>query len=143
MPHRQLRIISYGRSHSDDDDIDECTQPMKVVDAGRTIDVFRMAGRRRDPTIKRLAELTDDHQIIDNALAQGAEQICPNLRKRLLPVAKMMDKVFPVITGREFAGWEAAELHDWSQGMSWIRDQCYCRSIWHKNHLISTGMIWE
>ena len=143
MPDRQLRIISYGCSDPDDDDIDQRTQPMKVVDAGRTIDVFRMAGSCRDSTIKRLAELTNDHQIVDNALAQGAKQIRPNLRKRLLSVAKMMDKVFPVITGREFTGWEAAELHGRSQGTSWIRDQCYCRSIWHKNHLISTGMIWE
>ena len=73
MPDRQLRIIGYGRSHSDDDNIDQRTQAMKVLDSGRTIDVLRMTRRRRDPTVKGLAELTDDDQIIHGPLAQGAE----------------------------------------------------------------------
>jgi len=84
---------------------------MKVLNAGWTVDIFRMAGSRRDPTVQRLAELTYDNQIIHAPLAQGAEQIGPNLRERLLSIAKQMNKVFPIIAGRKFAGGEIAELH--------------------------------
>ena len=89
---------------------------MKMLDASWTIDIFRMARSRRDPTVQRLAELTYDNQIIHAPLAQGTEDVCPNLRKRLLSVAKQMDKVVPMIAGRKFpAGGEIAELHGRSQ----------------------------
>jgi hypothetical protein len=58
-----------------------------------------------------LAKLTHDNQIIHAPLAQGTEEVGPNLRERLLSVAKQMDKVVPMIAGREFAGGEIAELH--------------------------------
>ena len=88
LPDRQLRIVGDGRSNTDDDDVDQRTQPMKVLDTGWTINILRMARSCRDPTVKRLAELAHDHQIIHGSLAQGTEQICPNLRKRLLSVTK-------------------------------------------------------
>ena len=87
-PDRQLRIVSDGCSDSDDDDVDQRTQPMKVLDTRRAINILRMAGSCRDPTVKRLAELAHDHQIIYGSVAQGTEQICPNLGKRLLSVTK-------------------------------------------------------
>jgi hypothetical protein len=111
LPDRQLRIVGYGRSNTDDDDVNQRTQPMKVLDAGWTVDIFRMARSRRDPTVQRLAKLTHDNQIIHAPLAQGTEEVGPNLRERLLSVAKQMDKVVPMIAGREFAGGEIAELH--------------------------------
>ena len=74
-----------------------------------------MAGSRRNPAIERLAELTDDHEIIDGAIAKGAEHIYPILRERLSPVAKRIDKIFPVIAGRQF-GRRVAKLHGFDQG---------------------------
>jgi hypothetical protein len=69
-----------------------------------------MAGSRRNPTVKRLAELTDDHKIIHGAFAKRTEHIYPVLRERLLPVAKRIDEIFPVIAGCQF-GCRAAKLH--------------------------------
>jgi hypothetical protein len=111
LPDRQLRIVSYGRSNTDDDDVNQRTQPMKVLDAGRTVDILRMARSRRDPAIQRLAELTYDDQIIHAPLAQGTEQIGPNRRERLLSITEQMNEVFPMVAGRKFAGGEIAELH--------------------------------
>jgi len=59
---------------------------MKMLDAGRTIDVFRMARSRGDPTVQRLTELSHNNQVIDRSLSQGPKQICPKRRKRLLPI---------------------------------------------------------
>ena len=64
-----------------------------------------------DYAIKRLAELTDDHQIIHAPTAKGPKHIRPILRKRMLSIAKRIDKVFPVIAGRQSRCWEVAKLH--------------------------------
>src|SRR5262249_11504171 len=81
LPDRQLRIVSEGCSDSDDNDVDQRTQPVKVLNAGWTINILRMAGSCRDPTIKRLAELAHDHEIVYRPFAKGSEQICPTVRK--------------------------------------------------------------
>ena len=79
-PHRQLRIISHGRTDADHDGVNQRPQPMKVLQSGRTVDIFRMPGFRCDPTIKGLAELTDDNEIIHLAVPKRTEQIGPGLR---------------------------------------------------------------
>ena len=37
---RQLRVVGEGRSNANDDNVDQRTQPMQVLDAGRTIDIL-------------------------------------------------------------------------------------------------------
>jgi hypothetical protein len=112
LPDRQLRIVRQSCSNAYDDDVDKSAQPMKMLDAGRAIDKFRMARSRGDPTIQRLTELSHNNQVIDRSLSQGAKQISPKLRKRLLPVPEQSNEVLPTIGGREFAdGGKTAELH--------------------------------
>ena len=79
LPDGQLRIVGYGRSNTDDDDINQRTQSMKVLNAGWTVDIFRMAGSRRDPTVQRLAELTHDNQIIHAPPCAGDRTDRPKL----------------------------------------------------------------
>ena len=50
---------------------------MQVREARRAIDVFRVPRRRGDAPIKRLADLTDDDQIVDGPGLQGAELLVP------------------------------------------------------------------
>jgi hypothetical protein len=88
-----------------------------MLNAGRAIDILRMAGSCRNSTIKRLSELTDDHKIIHGAIAKGTEHVHPILRERLLSIAKWIDKIFPAIAGRQF-GCRAAKLHGFDQGRS-------------------------
>jgi hypothetical protein len=38
---------------------------MQMGNPGRVVDVMRLAGRRRNTTINGLANLTDDHKIIN------------------------------------------------------------------------------
>ena len=85
---RQLRIVSDGRPNSDNDNVDQRPQPVKMLNASRAIDIFRMPGSRRDPTVERLPELAYNNQIVYRTLAQGAEHVCPNLRKGVLSVTK-------------------------------------------------------
>jgi hypothetical protein len=110
LPDRQLRIVSDRRSDADNHNIYQRPQPVKMINASWTIDVLRMARSRRNPTIKRLAELTDDHEIVHGPMTKRAKDIYPILRERLLPVAKRIDEIFPAIIGREFGRW-AAKLH--------------------------------
>jgi hypothetical protein len=55
---------------------------MQVGNPGGAVDVMRSTSRRRDATIKRLANLTDDYKIINISHTQGAENIFPGRRKR-------------------------------------------------------------
>jgi hypothetical protein len=68
-----LRIVSDGSAHTNDDDIHERAQAVQMINARRTIDIFRMAGRGRHPAIERLAELTDNNEVIDCSVPQGSE----------------------------------------------------------------------
>ena len=111
MPDRQLRVIGQRRSNADHDNIDQRTQPVQMFDAGRTVDVLRMTSSRRDPAIERLADLPDNHEIVDRPAPQRAEQIRPGLRQGLLSSTKKLDKALPCIGRRKFAGGEIAKLH--------------------------------
>ncbi len=116
LPDRQLRIIRDGRPNTDDHNVDKRAQPVEMFDAGRTIDIFRMPGSGRDPTVERLAELAYDHQFVYATFAQWAEYICPNLREGLLFVTKQMNEVLPMIGRRKFlADGEIAKLHGRNQ----------------------------
>src|SRR5476651_94399 len=96
--------------------VDQRAQPVKVLNAGRTIDIFRMPGSCRDPSVERLAELAYDNQFVYATFAQRAEYVRPNLREGLLSVTKQMDKVLPMIGRREFlANGEIAKLHGRNQ----------------------------
>jgi hypothetical protein len=70
-----------------------------------------MAGFRRDPAIKRLADLADNHAIVHGALAQRTEHIRPGSRKRLVLPAEYIAKVFPRIGRRRLAQGEIAYRH--------------------------------
>ena len=75
MPDRQLRVIGQRRSNADHDNIDQRAEPVQMFDTGRTVDELRVTRRRRDPTIERLADLPDNHEIIHHPVAQRPEQI--------------------------------------------------------------------
>ena len=59
------------RADADHDDIHQRPQPVQMLDAGRTVDVFGMAGCRRDPAVERLADLPHDHQIVHRPFRNG------------------------------------------------------------------------
>jgi hypothetical protein len=50
---------------------------MQVGNPGSAVDVMRSASRRRNATINRLADLTDDYKIINISHTQGAENFDP------------------------------------------------------------------
>ena len=110
LPDRQLRIISNRRSDADHDDVDQRTQPVQMFDAGRTIDVLRMTGRRRDPTIERLADLPDNHRSSTAPLRRGPNKSAQTCGRGCCPLRNNATKS-PMIGRRKFAGGEIAELH--------------------------------
>ena len=79
-----------------------------MLDAGGTVDVLRMASRRRYPAIEGLAELPDHNEIVDCPVPQRAKQIRPALRQRLLSPTKEVDKALPCVGMRESSGGEIA-----------------------------------
>ena len=111
MSDGQLRVIGQRRSNADHDNVDQRAQPVQMLDAGRTVDVLGMTGRRRDPTVERLADLSHDHQIVHHPVPQRPEQFGPGLRQVLLSCTKQLDKALPRIGRGKFAGGETAELH--------------------------------
>ena len=114
---------------------------MQMINARRTIDVLRMAGHRRHPAIERLAELTDNNEVVNRSVPQGSKQLPPRLWQRLLSSAKKLDKAIPCVRTRNFSRWEIAQLH----GRIQIRgSRVINATIGHsilKIHLISRGMI--
>jgi hypothetical protein len=136
-----LWIVSDGSANADDDDIDQRAQAMQVLNARRTIDILRMASRRRHSAIERLAELTNDNEVVDGPVPQGSKQLSPALRQGLLPPAKKLDKAFPRVGTRNFSGRKIAQFHGGDQ----IRGSLVINAtIGHsilKIHLISRGMI--
>jgi hypothetical protein len=68
---------------------------MQVGNPGGAVDVMRSTSRRRDATIKRLANLTDDYKIINISHTQGAENIFPGRRKRSDPRADQAQHLRP------------------------------------------------
>ena len=92
---RQLRVVGNCRANANDDYVDKRTQAVQMLDSRWTIDVLRMAGCRRYPAIERLAELPDHNEIVDHSVPQGAKQIRPALRQRLLSPTKEVDKALP------------------------------------------------
>src|SRR5207302_5848362 len=105
---RQLWVVGERRSNSDHDNVDQRAQPVQMFDAGRTVDVLRVARRRRDATIERLADLPNNHEIVHRPGAQRAEQIRPGLRQGLLSSTKTLDKALPRIGKSKFTGGEIA-----------------------------------
>jgi hypothetical protein len=136
---RQLRVVSQRRSNADHDNVDQRAQPVQMFDAGRTVDVLRVARRRRDPTVKRLADLPNNHEIVHRPGAQRAEQIRPGLRQGLQATTKTLDKALPRIGKSKFAGGEIAKLHGRIR-FSRVMNDTIGHSIL-KIHLISGGMI--
>jgi|SRR5215211_1700634 hypothetical protein len=92
-----------------------------------------MAGSRRDPSVERLADLTDDNEIVHRPVAQRAEQIRPGLRKGLLSSTKKVDETFPCVGRSEFARREIAKLHSRNQNPGFAIYQCYYRPLDLKN----------
>jgi hypothetical protein len=78
---RQLRVVRQRGSNADDDSIDKGAKTMQMSEARRPIDVMRPSGRRRDAPVKRLADLTDDDEIVDDCAAQRSEYVLPRRRK--------------------------------------------------------------
>ena len=138
---RQLRVIGQRRSNADHDNIDQRAQPVQMFDTGRTVDVLRVARRRRDPTVERLADLPYNHEIVHRPAPQRAEQIRPDLRQGLLSSTKKLDKALPCVGRSKFAGGEIAKLHGGNQiRVSRVINATIGHSI-PKIHLISSGMI--
>jgi hypothetical protein len=47
-----LGIVGDGRADADNDDVHQGPQPMQMHQAPRPVDVFRMAGFSRNPTVE-------------------------------------------------------------------------------------------
>ena len=56
---------------------------------GRAVDVFGMAGHRRDPPVDRLADLADHDEVVDRPSAQRPEPVLPGLRQRAVRGSKI------------------------------------------------------
>jgi hypothetical protein len=71
-----------------------------------------MAGLCRDPAVKRLADLADNHEIVHRALPQRAEHIRPGVRKGLALSTEYIAEVFPRIGRHGFTRGEIADRHE-------------------------------
>jgi hypothetical protein len=94
-PHGELGVVGKRRAHPDHHGIDEGTQPVQVGEAGRAVDVVRMAGRGRDTAVERLANLADHDQIVDAARAERSEQSFPRRRQWIGRGAKRFRNAAP------------------------------------------------
>jgi hypothetical protein len=133
MSDRQLRVIGQCRSHADDNNVDQRAQPVQMLDAGWTVDVFGVTGRRRDSAVERLADLTYYNQIVHRPVAQRAEQVGPGLRRGLLSSTKKLDKALPCVGRSKFAGGEIAKLHSGIQNWVLTSYSCHYRPLDPKN----------
>ena len=106
-----FRIVGDGGAHADDNSVHQGPQPMQMHQSRRPVDIFGMSGFRRKPTVERLPDLADNHEIVHRALPQRTEHIRPYLRKRLLPSTENIAKVFPRIGRHRFARGEIAYWH--------------------------------
>src|ERR1041384_4733169 len=70
-PDSELRIVRDGRPDADKHRIHQSAQPVQMRQPGGAVDVFGMAGHRRDATVDRLADLSDHDEIVDRPLPQG------------------------------------------------------------------------
>jgi hypothetical protein len=100
-----------------------------------------MACFRRNPAVKRLAELADNHEIVHCTLPQRTEHISPNIRKWLMPPTEYIAEAFPRIGRHIFAEGEIAYRHVAIKITVGLRDQCDYRQSCHKNHLFATRII--
>ena len=103
LPHRQLRVVGDRSPDPHDDGVHQGPKPVQMDEARRTVDVFRMTRLGGDSAVERLTYLPDNHKIVDGALPQRTENICPALRKWLLPSTKYIRKVFPSVGRLRFA----------------------------------------
>ena len=133
MSDRQLRVIGQRRSNTDHDNINQRTQPVQMLNAGRTVDVLGVTGCRRDPTVERLADLTHYNQVVHRPVAQRAEQVGPGLRQGLLSSTKRLDKALPCVGRSKFAGGEIAKLHGRIQNWVLTSYSCHYRPLDPKN----------
>ena len=79
-PHSQQWIVRDGRADTDDNAVHQRPQPVKMREARRPVYIFGMACFRSNAAIKRLSELTDNHEIIHHAFPQRPEHLAPRLR---------------------------------------------------------------
>ena len=93
----QLRIVGYCGTDADDDGVHQSPQPVEVGQSGRPVDVFRMPRFCRNAAIERLADLADDHQLIDGAPTKRAENLTPRLRQGLVTRPENIAKLQPRI----------------------------------------------
>ena len=68
---------------------------MQMVEAGRSIDVFRMPGRSRYATVERLPNLADDDHFVDRSGSKWLENLAPGWCQRLAQGAKKPRKFCP------------------------------------------------
>ena len=114
---------------------------MQMNQSGRPIDVFRMAGFCRDPTVKRLADLADNQAIVHGAFAQRTEHIRPALRQRLVFSTEYIAKVFPWIGRHRLAQGEIAYWHAEIKYPVWWPYQPEYVPSGGKSHLFATGNV--
>ena len=91
----QLRIIGQRGTDPDNNRVDQSPQPVEMGKAGRPVDIFRMPRFCRNAAIERLSDLTNNHQLIDGAQAQRAENFTPGLRKGLVTGSENVAKLQP------------------------------------------------
>jgi hypothetical protein len=93
---------------------------MQMVEAGRSINVFRMPGRSRDTTVERLPNLADDDHFVDRPGSKWLKNFTPWRHQGLAQNAKRLREFDPgivraVFTGRMNSGrgWRFARAIQW------------------------------
>jgi len=76
-PNGQLRVVGERAADADDDRIDQGAKAVQMREARRSIDIAGMPARRGDPPVERLADLADDHKIVNRAGAQRSKYVFP------------------------------------------------------------------
>ena len=97
----KLRIISDGRPDPDQDRIHQSAEPVQMRQTSGPIDVFGMAGDRRDAAVDGLADLPDHNKVVDRSLPQWPEAVFPWMRQRTGSGSKIAWNLEPIerVTG--------------------------------------------
>jgi hypothetical protein len=91
----QLGVVGYCRTNANNHGINQRPQAMQVGKARSTIDILRVPRFRRNAAIERLADLADNHQLINSTPAERAENFTPGLRKGLVTGPENIAKLQP------------------------------------------------
>lgn len=99
VTNRKLRIIRARRFDTHENGIDQRPQAVQVRNTSRAVNVMRTAGCRCHATVERLADLTDDDEVVDFSGAERPEYVFPWLGQRSREGAELVRYLWPGIVG--------------------------------------------